>query len=171
MFDCRIAAVFWLLLYTHAKQKSRERVGWNRKSSLNCQAKRKHSRLVPQGLCPPWRGKWGALQCSRSRVMDIFLLGWWWANWESMSSTFCSNSSGVYMLVGSIRLTSSPQWGLHHLQNSSKDMAQNITYSLWGRIKCPWLFLEGQAIIILSCLTVVLVLYMFLILWLNWFFD
>ena len=33
---------------------------------------------------------------------------------------------GVYMLVGSIQLTSSTWWGRQHLQNSSKDRAQHI---------------------------------------------
>ena len=36
-----------------AKEQCGDRVGGNRKCSLNCQAKREHSKLVPQGLCPP----------------------------------------------------------------------------------------------------------------------
>ena len=40
-----------------------------------------------------------------------------------------SNWSGVYMLVGSIQLTSPTWWGFQNLQNSSKDRAQNIIYS------------------------------------------
>ena len=69
-------------LYTNAKQTRRDRVGGNRKSSFNCQAKRGHSRLVPQGLCPPHLGGggeesdsvWGA---GRGQLMDSFLIGWW----------------------------------------------------------------------------------------------
>ena len=41
---------------SNTKYKSRDRVGRNRKSSFNCQAKKGHSRLVPQRLCPPWKG-------------------------------------------------------------------------------------------------------------------
>ena len=40
-----------------------------------------------------------------------------------------SSWSGVYLLVVSIQLTSSTWWGFQYLQNSSKDMAQNIIYS------------------------------------------
>ena len=35
----------------------------------------------------------------------------------------------------------STSWGFYYLQNSSKDMAQNIIYSPWGGTKCPWLYL------------------------------
>ena len=52
-----------------------------------------------------------------------------------------SNRSGVYVLVGSIQLTSSTWWGFPYLQNSSKDMAQNIIYSPWGGTKGAWLCL------------------------------
>ena len=37
-----------------------------------------------------------------------------------------SNLSGVYVLVGSRHLTFSTWWRFQYLQNSSKDMAQNI---------------------------------------------
>ena len=47
-----------------------------------------------------------------------------------------SNKSGFYMLVGSTQLTSSTWWRFQGLQNSSKDMAQNIIYS-------PWLWFNG----------------------------
>ena len=40
-----------------------------------------------------------------------------------------SSESGVYVLVGSVQLTSPTWWGFQYLQNSSKDMAQNILYS------------------------------------------
>ena len=40
-----------------------------------------------------------------------------------------SNHSGIQALVSSIQLTSSTWWGFQYLQNSSKDMAQNIIYS------------------------------------------
>ena len=38
------------------------------------------------------------------------------------------SSAGVYLLVSSIQLTSSTWWGLQHLQNSFKDMAQNFFF-------------------------------------------
>ena len=43
-----------------------------------------------------------------------------------------SNPSGreeVYVLVGSIELNSSPGGGFQYLQNLSKDIVQNTTYS------------------------------------------
>ena len=41
-----------------------------------------------------------------------------------------SNLSGLYVLVGSVQLISSMWWGPQHLQNRSKDVAQNLIYSL-----------------------------------------
>ena len=55
-----------------------------------------------------------------------------------------SNWSGVYVLVGSIELTSSTWQRFQYLQNSSKDMAENITYSPWGRTKCLWCCLMAK---------------------------
>ena len=49
--------------------------------------------------------------------------------------SYGSNRSGVYMLVGSIQLTSSTWWGFQYLKNSSEDMTQNISYSPWGGTK------------------------------------
>ena len=40
-----------------------------------------------------------------------------------------SDSSRFYIVVGSIQLTSSTWWRFQYLQNSSKDMAQNIIYN------------------------------------------
>ena len=58
-----------------------------------------------------------------------------------------SNRFGVYLLVGSMQLTSSTCWGFQYLQNSSKDMAQNIIYSPWRRTKCPWLCLMAKVLL------------------------
>ena len=58
-----------------------------------------------------------------------------------------SNRSRVYVFVGSIQLTSSTWWDFQHLQNSSKEMAQNIIYSSWGRTKGPWLCLMTKALL------------------------
>ena len=76
-----------------------------------------------------------------------------------------SNSFGVYVLVGSIQLNSSTWWEFQYLQNSSKDMTQNIIYS-------PWLCLMAK--VILFCLAW---LFSFLtslikfILWLKFFYK
>ena len=49
-----------------------------------------------------------------------------------------SNWSGISMFVGSIQLTST-WWGFQYLENSSKEMAQNIIHSPWRGTKGPWL--------------------------------
>ena len=61
-----------------------------------------------------------------------------------------SNQSGVYVLVGSMQLTSPNLWGFQYLQNNSKDIAQNIIYSLWEGKKLSlfclaWLFSLASA--------------------------
>ena len=43
-------------------------------------------------------------------------------------------------------------WGFQYLQISSKNMAQNVIYSSWGRTKGLWLCLKAK-VIILSCFT------------------
>ena len=62
-----------------------------------------------------------------------------------------SNMSGVYVLVGSIELTSSIWWGFQYEQNISKDMAQHIFSSPWGGTEGPWLCLMGK--LLLFCLS------------------
>ena len=49
----------------------------------------------------------------------------------------------------SCSLTSSTWWGwgVHYLQNSSKDKAQNIIYSFWGGRKGRWLCLMTKLLI------------------------
>ena len=61
-----------------------------------------------------------------------------------------SNWSVVYVLVVWIQLTSSTWWEVLYLQNSSKAMAQNIIYSLWGGTKCSLLCLMAK--VLLFCL-------------------
>ena len=46
-----------------------------------------------------------------------------------------SNQSEVYVLGGSIQLTFSILWGFQYLQDSSKDLAENIIYSPWEGTK------------------------------------
>ena len=57
-----------------------------------------------------------------------------------------SNRSGVYMLVGSILVTSPTWWESQYLQDSSKDVAQNIGYSPWGGTEGPWLCLMAKVL-------------------------
>ena len=66
------------------------------------------------------------------QLADILPIGWWCGNGESTSSasrTFWFQPSEVYVLVGTIQLTSSTWWVFQSLQNSSKDVAENIIYS------------------------------------------
>ena len=44
--------------------------------------------------------------------MDVLLTGWWWVKRESASTISGSNPSWVYLLVGSIQLTSSTLWAV-----------------------------------------------------------
>ena len=102
-------------------------------------------------------GRWVA-GCTISS--DILLIGGWWANWELTSSTFWS---GVDVLRVSSQLTTSTWWGFQCLQNSSKDLAQNIIYRPWEGTKGPWLCL--MAIIILSGWNVFFCFCIFSLLW------
>ena len=110
---------------------------------------------MPSRLCvPPGGGRefYSVQGAGCDQLVDILLIGWWWGNWESASWPFWFQPvwSGVYMLVGSGQLTSSTWWGIQYLQNSSKDRAQNIIYSPWGRTKGPWLCLMAK--VLLFCL-------------------
>ena len=63
----------------------------NRKSSVHCQARKEHSRLVSQGLCPPWRGteaSYSVRGAGCGQLMATFLMGGWGGHWESASSPF-----------------------------------------------------------------------------------
>ena len=108
------------------------------------------------------------------QLADILLIGWWWGHQESMSSTLGSNLSGVSVLVGSVQLTSSTWWGFQYLQNSLKDVVQNIIYSPGGGTKSPWLYLTSK--LLLFCLAWLFSFLHFLtslikfILWLKFFY-
>ena len=77
-------------------------------------------------MCPNLKGVVRSLTIMLQRgcdqLVDSLLIGWWGGKWESASSTFCSNHSGVYVLVGSIQLASPTWWGFQYLQNSSKTL-------------------------------------------------
>ena len=110
-------------------------------------------------------------------VVGCMLSSWtffWLVGGEVIGSQH-HQPSGSQMLwglcaCGQQKLTSSTWWGFQYLQNSSKDMAQNISCSPWGGTKGPWLCLMAT-IVILSCLTVFLSLCIFSLLWLNLFFG
>ena len=53
----------------------------------------------------------------------------WLVGGEGIRSQHHQPSAGVYRLVGSMQATSPTWWGFQYLQNSSKDMAQNIISS------------------------------------------
>ena len=81
-----------------------------------------------------------------------------------------SNWPEVYMLLGSIKLTSFTCWGFQCLHNSSKDMAQNIIYSPWGGTKSHWLCLMAN--LLLFCFAwLFLSFFIFSLLWLNLLFG
>ena len=77
----------------HWCQRETQREKWRKQKKLNFQAMREHSRLGPQGLCPPALGGgseesysvWGA---GCDQLMDFFVIGWLWGNWESVLSAF-----------------------------------------------------------------------------------
>ena len=81
-----------------------------------------------------------------------------------------SNRSGIYMLEGSIQLTST-WWGFQYLQNSSKDMAQNIIYSPWGGNKSPWLCLMAKLWLFCLAWLFSFASAFFSLLWWNLFFG
>ena len=94
-----------------------------------------HIGLMPSRLCArPGGGSeesYSVQRAGRDRLVDVLLIGRWGGNGESASTIFWFQMVWrVYVLVGSIQLTSSTCWGVQYLQNSSKDMAQNIIYSL-----------------------------------------
>ena len=66
-------------------------------------------------------------------LVDILLIGWWWGNLESASSTF--RFQPVWSLPACGWHTSFIWWEFQYLQNSSKDTAQNIISSPWGGTK------------------------------------
>ena len=99
--------------------------------------------------------------------MDIFLISWLWSNQQLVTSHSGPKWSRAYVLVGSMQLTSSTWWRFRYLQNSSKDMAQNIICSPWRGTKGPWLCLMAK---LLFCLTDFFSFCIFSVLWLHLLF-
>ena len=111
-------------------------------------------------------GRGRRLRCVCDQLVDILLIGWWWGNWESASSP---SWSGVYVLVGSTQLTPPTWWGCQWLQNSPKDLAQNIIYSPRRGTEGLWLcFLAKLFIPVLNCSPLSLYLLTSLIKYILW---
>ena len=82
-----------------------------------------------------------------------------------------SNWSGVFVLVGSIQLTS-PTWqGFQYLQDSSEDISENIISSPGGGTKGLWLCLMAKLLFcLLNCFPLLLHLLISLIKVICWLF-
>ena len=133
----------------------------------------------PQGLCPCLEEEVESLTVFKEQsVISSWIFSWLVDGeviWSQHHQPSTSNPSGVYMLVGCTQLTSSTWWGLYHLQNSSKDMAQNIIYSSWGRTN-PWLYwmVKLLLLVLLNCFSFSLYFPIYLIkliLWLEFFYK
>ena len=82
------------------------------------------------------------------------------------------NQSEIFA-CGKVQFTSSAWWGHRYLQNSSKDMAQNIIWSPWGGTKDPWLCLMAKLLLFgpVWLFSFAFVFLFFSLLWLNLIFD
>ena len=106
--------------------------------------------------------------------VSVYMISSWTFFWlvggkvmGSQPQPSSSNQSGLYVLVVSMHWTSTTWWGFQYLQNSAKDMAQNIIISSpRGGTKSSWLCLTAN-IIILYCLTVFFCFCIFSLLWLH----
>ena len=127
---------------------------WWRKMQHLLQAASKESRQLDtkaQRLPGAFRERflnteWGRRLQGLWSAHGYLLIGVWWGIRNQ-----CHQASRFYVLVGSTQLASSPWWGFLFLQNSTKDLAQNIINSSWEGSKCPWLC---WMVITFSCLTV-----------------
>ena len=80
------------------------------------------------------------------QLVDILLIGWWWGNRKSASSTFWFQLVWGLRAYGQHTVNFFHLEGFQYLQNGSKDMV----YSPWGRTKGPWLCLMVK--VLLFCL-------------------
>ena len=69
------------------------------------------------------------------QLLDILLIAWWWGNQESISSTFWFQMVWDLCAFGQHTVNIFAWWGFQLLQKNSKDMAQDIIYSLWSEVK------------------------------------
>ena len=109
----------------HWIKSQRQSFGWSREEQLYCFTRQRGPQRANAltTVCPDLAGVVSFIVMvprGRDQLADSLLIGWWGGKWESASSTFCSNQSGVYVPVGSIQLASPTWWGFQYLQNSSK---------------------------------------------------
>ena len=131
-----------------------------------------HSRLMPSRLCDPLEWVLSLRVQIKQGVISLWTFLWLVGS-EVIGSwlhqPLVSNQSAVYMLVGSIQLTSSTCLDFQSLQNCSKDMA-SIKSSAWGKTKGPWLCLIPK--VLLFCLAWPFSsLCIFSVIWFNLFLD
>ena len=95
--------------------------GWSRKAQLYCFARQRGPQQAHalKTVCPNLEGEVRSFTVmvqreGRDQLVDILLIGWWGGKWELASSAFWFNRSGVYVLVGSIELTSPTWWGFQY---------------------------------------------------------
>lgn len=132
-------------------ESQRQNFGWTGREGLSIALPSKggHSKLALIRLSHPGVGRGGLTVLKRQGMISSRAF-FWMVGGEVTGSQHHqpsgSNQSGVYMLVGSIQLSSSPRWRFLYLQNStesnqtckSKDWAENIIDSPWGRNKVSW---------------------------------
>ena len=129
----------WVHLPTHSKTNLLTLGCDGGKCSIYCRAPSKESRQLEelkrpelpdgfQGEVFKDRVREGSLGCVIS-VWTFFSLAGGEVTGNKHHQPPGSNSSGVYVLVGSRQLTSSAWSGVQYLQNNSKDRTQNIIYS------------------------------------------
>ena len=132
---------YWTKLGTAcmcSKKKSTDTGLWRRKVQCLLQGPSKGSRqpvLKRSGLPDSFQGRVfkdrvsGKVCRVHDYLMDILQISWWWGNGSQHHQPSGSKPAETFLLVGSTQLTSSTWWGFQYLQNSSKDMAQNMSYS------------------------------------------
>ena len=78
------------------------------------------------------------VQRGHGLLVDIFLMGGWWGEKESASSTFRFNWSGVYMLVGSLLWINLNFSHLEGVSVSRKQLKDTVAFiSWWGTRTLP----------------------------------
>ena len=152
--------IFWSLILSRGRYCcwNLASVHWHRVETWRQSSdwsKGRYSRQMVSRLCPTLEGLLRSLMLFKEQGMiSLWTFFWFFGDEvikESASSASGFNCTGVScMLGGSLELTSSTWWGFQNLQNSLKDMAQNIIYSPWGRTKGPWLCLLAK--VLLFCL-------------------
>ena len=116
-------------------------VNWERRALYCFAQQRRPQQASTHKTVPPWsgqRGSYSVKATGHDQLLGILLNGWWWGYWESASSAFWFQSVWGLHACGQHTISSSPRWRFLYLQNSSKDWAENIIDSPWGRNKVSW---------------------------------